>query len=103
MVFDKHCQQYLCCFCAKVNRTICTLLQSLPARGAWIEMVQQKAEGLSHMSLPARGAWIEMLALLPLEVSISSRSPRGERGLKSGSFSGTPLRNAVAPREGSVD
>ena len=34
--------------------------QSLPARGAWIEIASQIAQDTERMSLPARGAWIEI-------------------------------------------
>ena len=76
------------------------------------------------MSLPARGAWIEIKMMRTVWLA-SSRSPRGERGLKSREEEeGTvmvwtlPARGAwiemmwrtarrtavkVAPREGSVD
>ncbi len=54
-------------------------------------------------SLPAWGAWIEILtAKNPLAV-VTRRSPHGERGLKSGlsrPFCAVP---GVAPRMGSVD
>ena len=35
-------------------------IMSLPARGAWIEMVLLKTLWKVSQSLPARGAWIEM-------------------------------------------
>ena len=37
------------------------ILQSLPARGAWIEIVRLIAVMRRRVSLPARGAWIEIL------------------------------------------
>ena len=41
--------------------TYTALPKSLPARGAWIEMqARNRAQVGSRMSLPARGAWIEM-------------------------------------------
>ena len=79
--------------------------ESLPARGAWIEIChilllvififRRSPHGerglkssVSHnafferASLPARGAWIEMVERL-LNAFISlGRSPHGERGLK---------------------
>ena len=54
--------------------------QSLPVRGAWIEMLLSVSMSAVILSLPVRGAWIEM----------SVRANR--RG-----FGG------VAPRAGSVD
>ena len=54
---------------------------SLPARGAWIEIVGSPEDGNTYAaSLPARGAWIEIFRDI-----LASR----------GTF--------VAPREGSVD
>ena len=62
---------------------------SLPARGAWIEMVQTLMREKRLGSLPARGAWIEISARLSLS-ACSCRSPHGERGLKYRSY---PLQN----------
>ena len=64
-----------------LHKTVLILQQqSLPARGAWIEIKVMLQEGERNLSLPARGAWIEMDT--PLLVSNVSK---------------------VAPREGSVD
>ena len=35
-------------------------LPSLPARGAWIEIILSRTKRTSKPSLPARGAWIEI-------------------------------------------
>ena len=35
-------------------------MQSLPIRGAWIEIALALRYRLSHESLPIRGAWIEI-------------------------------------------
>ena len=35
---------------------------SLPARGAWIEIILLELDNISEMSLPARGAWIEIMS-----------------------------------------
>ena len=57
--------------------------ESLPARGAWIEMVNADIEHeKSQMSLPARGAWIEISTSQYVAQIKGGRSPRGERGLK---------------------
>ena len=57
--------------------------QSLPVRGAWIEIksiiVQPKTKA---GSLPVRGAWIEMPIMSRQYIAILGRSPCGERGLK---------------------
>ena len=54
--------------------------ESLPSRGAWIEILWLCGEDRPGRSLPSRGAWIEI-------------------GLKSQSYTGNP----VAPLAGSVD
>ena len=57
---------------------------SLPPRGAWIEINQIVAgEYPERQSLPPRGAWIEIKDMKSSRPFWSSRSPRGERGLKS--------------------
>ena len=53
---------------------------SLPARGVWIEIVQDFEQLDGHGSLPARGVWIEIQNTCP----ITGIEP-------------------VAPRKGSVD
>ena len=55
---------------------------SLPVRGAWIEMRRVVAHPDVDVSLPVRGAWIEMCNTPYVAIS-KSRSPCGERGLKS--------------------
>ena len=54
--------------------------ESLPVRGAWIEMFRQRDGDGSDLSLPVRGAWIEI-------------------GTVAGGLNLFP----VAPRAGSVD
>ena len=55
---------------------------SLPSRGAWIEIDGRARPGQMESSLPSRGAWIEITWGLDSIISINSRSPHGERGLK---------------------
>ncbi len=99
---------------------------SLPVRGAWIEILVQPLPSLRRRtSLPVRGAWIEIASSASQMSWSRSRSPCGERGLKSGRSAGLsagmvslPVRGAwiemqanikpgyiidVAPRAGSVD
>ena len=64
--------------------TLIAQRESLPTRGAWIEIVPF----LRHLptriwSLPTRGAWIEIQWPPTIACEIASRSPHGERGLKS--------------------
>ena len=59
---------------------ICADLLSLPARGAWIEIIIYPIRVYVNRSLPARGAWIEI-----------GNQPK------------TGLNLYVAPRTGSVD
>ena len=50
--------------------------ESLPARGAWIEMVNEAVDIITEgVSLPARGAWIEMAAMLtvPIHTKVAPR------------------------------
>ena len=42
-------------FFCKVNN-----IQSLPVRGAWIEMARSALRSCCSASLPVRGAWIEI-------------------------------------------
>ena len=57
---------------------------SLPSRGAWIEIVEHGfVIGVCVASLPSRGAWIEIFAIIRRIYCMPSRSPHGERGLKS--------------------
>ncbi len=56
--------------------------QSLPARGAWIEIDSVDSTAWVTGSLPARGAWIEIISPLRKRCNIYCRSPHGERGLK---------------------
>ena len=56
-----------------------------------------------RMSLPTRGAWIEISLKLVRESFPQSRSPHGERGLKSTLDRATDYYSPVAPHTGSVD
>ena len=55
-----------------------TVSPSLPARGAWIEIVSTRSAGRSRLSLPARGAWIEIPERMAVIWRKRSRSPHGE-------------------------
>ena len=46
-----------CCIQIICNNT----WESLPARGAWIEIQMTFRHYLTNQSLPARGAWIEIM------------------------------------------
>ena len=95
---------YFLCKVYDSDRQNCYFAQSLPVRGAWIEMHDQALFPAEQESLPVRGAWIEMgvlgdmnrytqslpvrgawieivFRMIVLQSSIS-RSPCGERGLK---------------------
>ena len=54
--------------------------ESLPVRGAWIEIEWRSRHFGQRQSLPVRGAWIEIVRSAPI-----------------------PTRSQVAPRAGSVD
>ena len=78
--------------------------QSLPVRGAWIEMTfALGAKRRWKKSLPVRGAWIEMSAL-PLCNSCSKRSlPVRGAWIEISSSQAFMNFPTVAPRAGSVD
>ena len=72
---------YFLCKAYDSDRQNCYFAQSLPVRGAWIEIQHgQDVQRLTIASLPVRGAWIEIL----YSFWVKSRS-------------------IVAPRAGSVD
>ena len=58
------------------------LQESLPVRGAWIEIALCECNPVLYQSLPVRGAWIEIKNIALIYVCRCSRSPCGERGLK---------------------
>ena len=73
---------YFLCKAYDSDRQNCYFAQSLPVRGAWIE-IKSAADGDNlGKSLPVRGAWIEMLFKQFTGDNKGSRSPCGERGLK---------------------
>ena len=43
------------------SRVISSMIQSLPARGAWVEIAISAGGKTLLTSLPARGAWVEIL------------------------------------------
>ena len=55
---------------------------SRPARGAWIETLQLRVLITKSMSRPARGAWIETLIDVQAQITNRRRAPHGARGLK---------------------
>ena len=62
---------------------IALLMQSLPVRGAWVEItIKAVRVGSGGTSLPVRGAWVEIHALRWFHRRSPRRSPCGERGLK---------------------
>ena len=74
---------YFLCKAYDSDRQNCYFALSLPVRGAWIEISATSPRSRRCTSLPVRGAWIE---IVPAEISPllpPSRSPCGERGLKS--------------------
>ena len=76
---------------------------SLPPRGAWIEIAVHPILGRQLPSLPPRGAWIEISSSSYTRLWLPRRSPHGERGLKF-NFDRNIIRvRSVAPPTGSVD
>ena len=41
-----------------------TAAQSLPVRGAWVEITDTVSPRYGYMSLPVRGAWVEIARLM---------------------------------------
>ena len=60
------------------------LIESHPARGAWIEIPRNQFFVPFQWSHPARGAWIEIFYAICTKLIFSSRTPQGVRGLKCG-------------------
>ena len=75
---------------------------SLPARGAWVEIILSLKVIVTPPSLPARGAWVEIILDYRRKRPISGRSPHGERGLKFLIRAHCVHLAFVAPRTGSV-
>ena len=73
---------------------------SLPARGAWIEIITAKLLNITPPSLPARGAWIEIYPPCFLAASMQCRSPHGERGLKYADLLAVAVSKASLPARG---
>ena len=71
---------YFLCKAYDSDRQNCYFAQSLPVRGAWIEITADVNQGNVLGSLPVRGAWIEISAEEAVEAAV-----------------------VVAPRAGSVD
>ena len=67
-----------CCIQIICNNT----WESLPARGAWIEIQMTFRHYLTNQSLPARGAWIEIYTPQKHQNHVCGRPPHGGRGLK---------------------
>ena len=57
-------------------------MKSLPVRGAWVEMSSPHASSSIKPSLPVRGAWVEIWDERNWQSLCERRSPCGERGLK---------------------
>ena len=52
---------YFLCKAYDSDRQNCYFAQSLPVRGAWIEIAYALRKAIREGSLPVRGAWIEIL------------------------------------------
>ena len=117
---------YFLCKAYDSDRQNCYFAQSLPVRGAWIEIRRHmRLRTEERPSLPVRGAWIEMrnrvLTFAEASASLPVRGAWIEMSIFIISSSGTsslPVRGAwieisrvlilsivsvVAPRAGSVD
>ena len=67
---------YFLCKVYDSDRQNCYFAQSLPVRGAWIEIRAVESEMRRPLeSLPVRGAWIEIVAAPP-EMPLPQVAPR---------------------------
>ena len=76
--------------------------ESLPVRGAWIEIFVLRADNPGISSLPVRGAWIEIYYWLFCYVRRGSLPVRGAWIEIEKEGVNMPI-GGVAPRKGSVD
>ena len=51
------------------------IFESLPTRGAWIEMYRYNPNRVSGRSLPTRGAWIEMIFIIRFLLGLARSLP----------------------------
>ena len=93
---------YFLCKAYDSDRQNCYFAQSLPVRGAWIEISIAAAFGFVSSSLPVRGAWIEMRRRDAKEDSRMSLPVRGA-WIEIAGIRSMVIFAAVAPRAGSVD
>ena len=82
---------------------ICTFLLSLPAWGAWIEIIEMLEDLDFETGRSPHGERGLKCLQSVFKIRMFSRSPHGERGLKCGIFCLLAFRPPVAPRMGSVD
>ena len=76
--------------------------ESLPVRGAWIEMRFRTLYRYLMLSLPVRGAWIEITTGGVQMDKVTSLPVRGA-WIEIISMVLTNMNNKVSPRAGSVD
>ena len=81
----------------------CNKSQSLPVRGAWIEMAFLRFVSTAFASLPVRGAWIEMSVSGMPAVSHGASLPVRGAWIEIATGAHRAGSSAVAPRAGSVD
>ena len=93
---------YFLCKAYDSDRQNCYFAQSLPVRGAWVEMRRPRVRASGKTaSLPVRGAWVEIFLLFAsrqLKPSLPVRGAWVEIFLSEWQA----LDAAVAPRAGSV-
>ena len=85
-----------------IGKAVLYLPQSLPSRGAWIEIYYLLRRLNDKLSLPSRGAWIEIRNYAGSVGWFGSLPSRGAWiEIRADSFE--KARTAVAPLAGSVD
>ena len=77
---------------------------SLSSRRAWIEIIRALIGQFRPSSLSSRRAWIEIV-LIGFPLLVASRSPHGERGLKSSRWrrSARPLPRSLSSRRAWIE
>ena len=80
-----------------------SVCQSLPARGAWIEIRADHGNAAQQWSLPARGAWIEIITIAQKTLARIKSLPARGAWIEMAIALTSKEEINVAPRKGSVD
>ena len=92
---------YFLCKAYDSDRQNCYFAQSLPVRGAWVEIWRTNGTTKEKLSLPVRGAWVEMLDAAENKEDAASLPVRGA-WVEMCVIVFLSFPGVVAPRAGSV-